>query len=385
MTGDKIVIDLWREGKKEEARKEALKFLDSKEEIEEKDFQRLYYNFSQLQFPSYNVAIFASSILKDKLDPSNPLEEYDEALINLVNSLVKKGHHVVVYGPFKDKTKMSLSGSNPRYVNINDLSLMNEEYETGLIWRKGDIETISQCCKSLYLMPQDNLNETITNRNLSKLKGIIFLSQTQKDMFIAKYPNFRNINSIICIHGLPSFPFLEKGEEKREEKIVWTSHYGANLLFILEQWHNIKKKHPNATLDIYGNREGVDSVSLVKIVKLLDSLKDQGVKERGYLKFDKMMIELNKALIWLHAGTNPEVFSLGYTKAKSAGCVTICPLIGYLSNANSPYPYSSLESADEKIKFTNVISHELENGSKKKVNVRTIEEEVNDLCKFIGL
>jgi GR25 family glycosyltransferase involved in LPS biosynthesis len=108
--------------------------------------------------------------------------------------------------------------------------------------------------------------------------------------------------------------------EKIKNRFIWTSNPVRGLSYMIEYFHEIHEKYPDAELYIYRGEEEFDE----KNKEILKKIKDcKYIKFCGKYENKDLIPEFMKAEYWLYPTNWPETYCISALEAQMSGCVCI--------------------------------------------------------------
>lgn len=140
-------------------------------------------------------------------------------------------------------------------------------------------------------------------------------------------------------NGINIERFENKDIERNPYKFIWSSSPDRGLDIVLEMWPEIVGLVPDAELHIFYGWDNYDKVMemtdnpfmrkfKVKILKLLESLKNENIHWRGRVDQETLANEFLSAGYWPYTGEFLETNCLSVVEAQAGGCLPIISNIG---------------------------------------------------------
>lgn len=176
----------------------------------------------------------------------------------------------------------------------------------------------------------------------TKLKNIICLSDWHKEVFLSRFPNFKDITSVHH-YGIDKNKFeVDDNISKQPCSFIYSSFPNRGLLILLKMWDKIKEKIPQATLDIYCDVYGEwVTQNFPEEMKLITSyLWDEngiekyykkGIRYHGWVDKKKLADGWKRADIWFYPCKFEETFCLTALEAASTKTLAITNNLAALS------------------------------------------------------
>lgn len=118
------------------------------------------------------------------------------------------------------------------------------------------------------------------------------------------------------------------------------SSYDRGLECLLEMWPEIRRRVPEATLDIYYGWGTFDDLNrkrpqLMKwkwqMIKKLHDLGDMGVTEHGRVSHEELAKVMKETKVWVYPTEFPEIHCITALKAQEAGCYPVVTKVAALA------------------------------------------------------
>lgn len=123
----------------------------------------------------------------------------------------------------------------------------------------------------------------------------------------------------------------------RGHTVGYFSAYYRGLEVLLKMWPEIRRRVPDATLNIYYGWGSWDALEgergrdfHERIDKLLEELKDQGVTEYGRVDHETLAEAMRQTKVWAYPTEFPEIHCITALKAQAAGCIPVVTKVGAL-------------------------------------------------------
>jgi glycosyltransferase involved in cell wall biosynthesis len=172
-----------------------------------------------------------------------------------------------------------------------------------------------------YLWPQEASPKGVSAEGLA---GLFWLSEWQRDQWIAACPAIAQLPSAIVGHGIDPKQFGRVKERINPYSCVYVGSYARGLQPLLDYWPVIKVLFPKATLDLCGG--WTPDVSAKLRAELTDSIRQleaYGVRECVALSQSDIDATLSAASFWIYPCTYDEPFCPVALRAQMAGAVPL--------------------------------------------------------------
>lgn len=158
---------------------------------------------------------------------------------------------------------------------------------------------------------------------LHKIDGIITLTDWHKKYFLEYY----NIDpkKVFVISSAIDIKMFNNNIKKQKNKFIWTSHGLRGLDKLVEYFHEIRVKIPDAELYVY---RGEDTVSN-EIIEEMN--KYNYIHYGGKLRHDKLIEEFETSEIWFYPTHFVETYCMSAVEAQMAKCVCVATDIAALN------------------------------------------------------
>tara|TARA_Y100000389_G_scaffold136015_2_gene133539 strand:- start:3821 stop:5761 length:1941 start_codon:yes stop_codon:yes gene_type:complete len=254
----------------------------------------------------------------------------EQAIKHLVESWVKQGKKVAVYGDFDDevekKTKDDISQGD--YISFKKFRI-SDKYKVIIMWRNyGSRPLLSWPIKAdkIFLDIHDivPLPESTVD-NLDKVTAVVVRSKFHAMMMNTHHKTSEIYKKIISIpNGVRVSEFTPDGSIERDPyRFVWCSCYTRGLAQILQvMWPIIKHNEPRASFHVYYGMDGVRDEKFKETMRQL--LNQPGVTDHGRQSIDVITKEKQTASYHLYySSTKAETDCISIRESTVAGCIPI--------------------------------------------------------------
>ena len=321
----------------------SLKFVNKLEEYQKAEFSPDPYNYLAycLEYitpdlpKKKRICIYCGGQQGMRWDPysvKKGIAGSEEAVIYASKILANKGFEVSIYATPPDNSLYSVPNSNPRYIMASEFCNA-KDFEIMIVWRSQMLnENVFNKAKYVYYWLHDMGMPDRPFMLPRNVNGVYFLSDYHRTTF----PQLNNFSYCVAGNGIQLEHFSPYiGCTRDKHKCIYASNYGRGLLILLYIWEDVRKAIPTATLDIYYGRDtfGVmEPKALQDIIRIIDSLKDKGVREMGKVGHEELARAMSQASVWAYPCNNyAETFCITATKAQAAGMISVCSGNGALS------------------------------------------------------
>jgi len=214
-----------------------------------------------------------------------------------------------------------------------------DEYNVLVSWRNPAFFDAEIKAKKSYLWLHDVMEkEEFLPERLERIDKVIFVGQYHADLYKGIIPEEK---WFVSGNGIEPKDFIEAdGKFKRvPHRMVYMSSHNRGLKILLDNWSEIKKAVPDATLDIYYGWQSFDALTKDnpertewkrQIVDQINSL--DGVTDHGRISQFQIVEEINKAEIFAYPCIFPEVYCISQVKAMAGGAFPVTSDYGELAN-----------------------------------------------------
>jgi tetratricopeptide (TPR) repeat protein len=247
----------------------------------------------------------------------------EEAVINLARELQGKGYKVTVYNNIQSAQAFDGVWYKP-YYEFNP----NDKWDYFVAWRTVEIFDAKINAAHKYIWMHDLMNpRDFTKARVDNIEKIIVLSKFHRSTL----PAIADEKFFVTSNGVDTSLFNQ--EVKRcPHKLVYTSAYERGLEYLLDMWPTIRKEVPDAMLTICYGWKGFDALWSTnpermawkdRMVKKIESFKDQGVTELGRIDHKQVAWEMLNSGVWAYPTTWAETNCITALKAQIAGAVPV--------------------------------------------------------------
>jgi len=153
-------------------------------------------------------------------------------------------------------------------------------------------------------------------KNIShKIDGFITLTNWHKNYFIEKYDV--DPNKVFIISSAIDTNMFKGNFKKQRHKFIWTSHAARGVHKLIEYFHDIRLKIPDAELYIYRDSSCFSQ-------EILDEMeKYDYIHYGGKLDHKKIPDEFESSEIWFYPTNFTESYCMSSVEAQMAKCVCV--------------------------------------------------------------
>lgn len=253
-----------------------------------------------------------------------------------ISKLFSKDYRVIIFG---DVIKHEIIKDNVEYLNSNKYENFqkNNKIEILIILRYIctflDFEITA---KKIFLWIQDiypmsyykSLSLPLQSRFLlknliHKIDGIITLTNWHKN-YVKNFYDI-DINKIHVIGNAIDKELFNDKIEKQKNKFIWTSHGYRGINAMVEYFHEIKKRLPDAELYIYRDRTAFSDDIFEQIEKC------DYIHYGGKLSNDEVIKEFKSSEMWFYPTDFEETYCISALEAQMSKCVCVTTDLAALS------------------------------------------------------
>ena len=286
------------------------------------------------------VGIFTGRV--DGLEPWDPdtvdrgMGGSEEAVVYISQKLAELGMRVFVFGMVPEKSRHSLDGVNPQFVDPRTWS--QERLDVAISWRMVQMgKALRPIADKVYLWPHDTCVPRFAKDEIEAFDDVLWLSEWQRMQWSSVNPLFGKFRRIFG-NGVNPEHFEPISERENPFSCIYGSNYGRGLEELIELWPAVRQKFPLATLDIYyGWQSGWGMFSEAQ-EKLLRGKIERlpGVNEHGQVGHNELNRAYERASFWTYPCKWPETFCITALRAQFAGAV---PVIIQNTGLNETVPH----------------------------------------------
>ncbi|MBS0616299.1 MAG: glycosyltransferase family 4 protein [Verrucomicrobia bacterium] len=243
----------------------------------------------------------------------------EEAVIYMSEELAQLGYKVTVLGhPASD----SPATANPRFIDIDHDD--GSKYDIAISWRKPtNAKQLKTRASKVYFWPHDPCNKRLTDKQIERIDGILWLSKWQRDQWISLNPSMAKFATIF---GNGIRPSSEKPSITNPYSCIYSSNYGRGLEILLDIWPEVKKEYPKATLDLYYGWKHWGHLTPEKEAHMraqVAQLANLGVRDHGMVSHRELESAHAHTSLWTYPCIAPETFCITALRAQAAGNIPV--------------------------------------------------------------
>lgn len=285
------------------------------------------------------------------------------AVVYLSKIWQQMGYTVTVYSNIG-----KLEGIYEGITYIDFRKFKNEKkYDIAVLWREPSFLDHNIKADKIFLDLHDNqVAKEYTDERIKKVNKIFVKSDFQK-----KGINFIPNDKFVTIsNGIDLNLYTSSSKIKKDRnRVIYASDYFRGLQYMLiHGWPLIKKKVPEAELDIYYGWNFFDCVSKnnpqrLKWKKEMIKLMDQsGVREHGRVGHKELIEKMQKANFLYYGCNVTEIDCINIRQAAYASCIPFTSEYGALKEKQYSVKVSgNFNHKTAQIRLANIIIHALKN------------------------
>lgn len=284
--------------------------------------------FNSTLFADKSLVIMTCAIPNAKpWDPSTIHEGLygsEEAIIYVSKELAKLGYQVTVYAAPPKDSVYSAKEANPRFLPLGDDK--DERYDIAIAWRLPQLGFMLRTrADNVYFWPHDTPVGNNCDLCVRSFNGVLWLSEWQRQEWIKANPIYAEYKTIFG-NGIEvsSFPPIE--QRSNPHSCIYASNYARGLWKLIEIWPEVRKRHGDATLDIYYGWQTWGLLTKEQEDDLkgrIEQLAEQGVSEHGLVGHEELNKAFAKASVWAYPTHYPEVFCITALRAQYNGALPV--------------------------------------------------------------
>ncbi len=245
----------------------------------------------------------------------------EEAVIYMAKELANLGHIVQVFADVPSGSVHAKEGANPRYVSLE--AAESQQFDIAICWRWPGIGSFlkeKRLAKKVYLWPHDTLEGIASSEGFD---DVLWLSEWQREQWISTVPSFARFTKIFG-NGIELKQVPPLSPRENPYSCIYGSNYGRGLVFLLHIWPHLKKRFPQATLDIYYGWQHWGLLTPFEERWAREALERlPGVKEHGLVGHEELNCAYAKASFWTYPCIKPETFCITALRAQQSGAVPV--------------------------------------------------------------
>ena len=258
----------------------------------------------------------------------------ETALVRVAAALAARGHQVTVYA---DTFEGVVDGVAYRPCERWD---PGDPVDAVVVSRLPEMFDHEIAAPIRVLWCHDAFYDGLTPERAGRMTSVVVLSDWQRDLFARRYPSVAGKLRIVR-NGIRLYDDdgrgLYEGERafaERAPRCIYSSLPSRGLDVLLEVWPEIRRRVPEAELDVYYGWEVYDQIAershLMRGYKvLLDHLLERaggeagGVFMRGRVSQPELHAAMARARVWSYPTVAPETSCIGAMEARAAGLAIV--------------------------------------------------------------
>ena len=265
-------------------------------------------------------------------------------MIYISQKLAKLGYRVIVLANPPENSSYSLPNANPRFVSMDYKEEIN--FDIAISWRQPWIgKELRKRASKVYLWPHDIYLVHVTNEQINSFDDVLWISNWQRENWISKNPAFVTFTKIFG-NGVNPDQFESVQKRKNPYACIYGSNYAQGLEILLDNWPEIKRQFPRASLDIYYGWQHWGMLAPEKEAKMrlqITLLRLLDVHEHGLVGHDELNKAYEQASIWTYPCILTETFCITALRAQFAGALPVI-IEGSALNETVRYGFSTPSS-----------------------------------------
>ena len=158
---------------------------------------------------------------------------------------------------------------------------------------------------------------------IDKIDGIITLTNWHKDYFVDYYDI--DPNKVFVISSAIEPETFKGNIKKQKNKFIWTSNLLRGVKTLIDYFHEIKKKLPDAELYIYRDKGSIEDEVFEEMQKY------DYIHYGGKLEHNKIIEEFESSEMWFYPTHFYETYCMSAVEAQMAKCICVATDIAALT------------------------------------------------------
>lgn len=167
---------------------------------------------------------------------------------------------------------------------------------------------------------KNNGRELVRNL-IDKIDGVIALTNWHKEYLEYYY----DIDNVYVISSAIDTKMFKGNFKKQKNKFIWTSHGYRGINKMLEYFHVIRKRIPDAELYVYRDKTAFSDEDMNEMLKY------NYIHYKGKLNHNKIPEEFESSEIWFYPTNFDESYCMSAVEAQMSKCVCVTTDIAALS------------------------------------------------------
>lgn len=251
----------------------------------------------------------------------------EEAVIHMAKELTKLGWKVTVYADPREESGEYDGVTYKQYYELNQ----KDEFNVLILWRSIGFVDLNPKSKYTILWLHDMPNNPdFTKERIDKIDKIAVLSEFHKgqirmqDRGVFKPIPQEKIFS--TSNGIPEIKFEWKGSP---HKIAYMSSPDRGLIYLLNNWSEIRKEVPDAELNIFYGFDVFDALHKHNPAKMkwkekvLELMNQPGIIYHKRIGHNALHYQLSRMGIWAYPTDFTEISCISAMKAQACGAIPV--------------------------------------------------------------
>jgi len=256
------------------------------------------------------------------------------ALVYLSKIFTKK-YRVIIFGPCLFNETII---DNIEYLNADKYEEFQKNNEIEILILSRYINPILDyelIAKKIFILIQDvyllpfyksislpSDGKYVLKNFIDKIDGIVTLTNWNKEKFVNHYDI--DPNKVFIIGNAIETTKFKNKIKKQKNKFIWTSHGGRGIEKLLEYFHEVRKRIPDAELYIYRDRTAFSEEALDEMEKY------DYFHYGGKIHNDKIIEEFQSSEMWFYPTNFTESCCISSLEAQMSKCVCVSTYLGGL-------------------------------------------------------
>lgn len=250
----------------------------------------------------------------------------EEAVLYLSKELVKLGFQVFVYGEMDEEMVVD----NVVWVPWNRFDI-RDIFDILILWRQPQLAPQLKA-RQIFIDMHDVFPESVVAPHSNAT--YLFKSEYHKSL----YPKIKK--SFVIPNGVLASQFNDV-IPKKDNSVIYGSAYYRGLECLLTNWLEIRKRVPDATLNIYYGWESWVKAEgknefYKRMCRKIEELKEHGVTEHGRVSHEELAEHYLESKVWAYPTEFTETFCITAVKANLAGCKVVTTDVAALKETAGP-------------------------------------------------
>jgi glycosyltransferase involved in cell wall biosynthesis len=285
----------------------------------------------------------------------------ETALVRVAAALAACGHPVTVYNDSFDGVVDGV------VYRLGDRWDPGDPVDAVVVSRLPELFDHELAAPTRALWCHDAYYNGLTPERAGRMTDVIVLSGWQRDLFARRYPavagKLRIVRNGIRLRdddGRALYEGAERGFGERAPRCIYSSLPNRGLDVLLEVWPEIRRRIPEAQLDVYYGWDVYDQMAehshrlrgyKVLLYHLLERAGGEagGVFMRGRVSQPELHAAMSRARVWSYPTGFPETSCISAMEARAAGLAIVTSDLGALSETVG-HDHGVLVRTDERLR-----------------------------------